>query len=143
MKTGARGLALIKEFEGCELEAYQDVVGVWTIGYGHTGADVDPDLYITQAVADELLARDLARFEAGVSRMAKVPLTQNEFDALVSFSFNLGLANLAGSTLLRLLNAGQKVAAAAEFPRWNRAGGRVLAGLTRRRVAEQSLFLEA
>ncbi|MGR2678743.1 lysozyme [Chromobacterium haemolyticum] len=141
MKTSANGIKLIQQFEGLRLKAYQDAVGVWTIGYGHTGPDVTPGLVITQAQADALLARDLSRFESGVTRLVQVPLNQNQFDALVCFSFNLGLGALQGSTLLRLLNAGDYAGAAAQFPRWNKAGGKVLPGLTRRRVAEQALFL--
>ncbi|UGA37973.1 lysozyme [Chromobacterium haemolyticum] len=142
MKTSAKGITLIQKSEGLRLKAYQDSVGVWTIGYGHTGPDVKPGMVITQAQADALLARDLERFEAGVARLVKVPLNQNQFDALVCFSFNLGLGALQGSTLLlRLLNAGDYAGAAAQFPRWNKAGGKELPGLTRRRAAEQAMFL--
>ncbi|WP_043632630.1 lysozyme [Chromobacterium haemolyticum] len=141
MKTSANGIKLIQGFEGLRLKAYQDSVGIWTIGYGHTGPDVTPGMVITQAQADALLARDLNRFESGVTRLVQVPLNQNQFDALVCFSFNLGLGALQGSTLLRLLNAGDYAGAAAQFPRWNKAGGKELPGLTRRRAAEQALFL--
>ncbi|OQS42352.1 lysozyme [Chromobacterium haemolyticum] len=141
MKTSANGIKLIQGFEGLSLKAYQDSVGVWTIGYGHTGPEVTLGLVITQAQADALLARDLSRFESGVTRLVQVPLNQNQFDALVCFSFNLGLGALQGSTLLRLLNAGDYAGAAGQFPRWNKAGGKELTGLTRRRVAEQALFL--
>ncbi|WP_047238153.1 lysozyme [Chromobacterium subtsugae] len=140
MKISHRGLALIKQFEGIRLSAYQDVVGIWTIGYGHTGADVASGRVITQERADQLLQQDLARFEAGVAKLVSVPLSQSQFDAMVSFSYNLGLGNLQGSRLLRLLNAGDYAGAAGQFPRWNRAGGQVLPGLTRRRLAEQALF---
>ncbi|OQS41126.1 lysozyme [Chromobacterium haemolyticum] len=143
MKASNGGIKLIQGFEGLRLKAYQDSVGVWTIGYGHTGPDVTPGQVITQAQADALLARDLERFEAGVARLVKVPLNQNQFDALVCFSFNLGLGALQGSTLLRLLNAGDYAGAAVQFPRWNKAGGKELPGLTRRRAAEQSLFQAA
>ena len=141
MKTSANGIKLIQGFEGLRLKAYQDSVGVWTIGYGHTGSDVTPGLVINQAQADALLARDLERFETGVTRLVQVPLNQNQFDALVSFSYNLGLGSLQGSTLLRLLNADDYAGAAAQFPRWNKAGGKELPGLTRRRAAEQAMFL--
>ncbi|OHX10516.1 muraminidase [Chromobacterium sphagni] len=140
MKTNAQGLVLIKQFEGLRLTAYQDVVGVWTIGYGHTGTDVRAGLTITNDQAEQLLRQDLARFESGIGRLVAVPLNGNQFSALVSFSYNLGLANLQGSTLLRKLNAGDYAGAAGQFPRWNRAGGQMLPGLTRRRLAEQSLF---
>ena len=141
MKANSAGLALIKHYEGLRLIAYADVVGVLTIGYGHTGADVTPGLVITQTQADQLLADDLARFESGVSGLALVPLNANQFSALVSFSYNLGLGNLRQSTLLRELNGGDYTAAANQFPRWDRAGGRELPGLLKRRQAEQALFL--
>ncbi|MCP1292527.1 lysozyme [Chromobacterium sp. S0633] len=142
MNISANGVKLIQQFEGLRLKAYQDAVGVWTIGYGHTGPDVTPGLVISQAQADALLARDLNRFETGVSRLVQVPLNQNQFDALLSFSYNLGLGSLQNSTLLRLLNQRDYAGAAAQFPRWNKAGGKVLPGLTRRRAAEQALFLQ-
>ncbi|WP_440216300.1 lysozyme [Chromobacterium piscinae] len=140
MKTNAAGISLIKQFEGVRLAAYQDMVGVWTIGYGHTGPEVKAGMAITQQQADQLLAADLETFEAGVGRTVTVPLNANQFSALVSFSYNLGLGNLRSSTLLRLLNQGDYAGAAAQFLRWNRAGGQVVAGLTRRRQAEQALF---
>ncbi|NHR05723.1 lysozyme [Chromobacterium haemolyticum] len=143
MKTSDAGITLVKSSEGLKLVAYKCPAGIWTNGYGHTGPDVTPGQVITQAQADALLARDLERFEAGVARLVKVPLNQNQFDALVCFSFNLGLGALQGSTLLRLLNAGDYAGAAAQFPRWNKAGGKELPGLTRRRAAEQSLFQAA
>lgn len=142
MNISANGVKLIQQFEGLRLKAYQDAVGVWTIGYGHTGPDVTPGLVISQAQADALLARDLNRFETGVTRLVSVPLNQNQFDALLSFSYNLGLGSLQNSTLLRLLNQRDYAGAAAQFPRWNKAGGKVLPGLTRRRAAEQALFLQ-
>ncbi|MGD1824861.1 Phage-related lysozyme (muramidase), GH24 family [Chromobacterium violaceum] len=141
MKTNAAGISLIKQFEGVRLAAYQDMVGVWTIGYGHTGPDVKAGMTITQQQADQLLAADLEKFETGVRKAVIVPLNANQFSALVSFSYNLGLGNLRSSTLLRLLNKGDYEGAAAQFPRWNRAGGQAVPGLTRRRKAEQALFL--
>nr|WP_199065153.1 lysozyme [Chromobacterium sp. ASV5] len=141
MKTSQNGIALIQKFEGLRLIAYQDVVGVWTIGYGHTGPDVRAGMIITQTQADQLLQQDLTKFEAGVSRLVNVSLQQNQFDALVSFSYNLGLGNLQSSTLLKLLNAGDYVGAAEQFLRWNMAGGRDLPGLTARRATERALFL--
>lgn len=139
--TGQRGRSLICQFEGLRLTAYRDMVGVWTIGYGHTGPDVKPGLTITQQQADQLLINDLARFERGVNALVTVKLNQNQFDALVSFAYNLGLGALQNSTLLHLLNDGNYQAAADQFPRWNRAGGNVVAGLARRRYAERELFL--
>ncbi len=140
MKTSPAGIALITHFEGLRLIAYQDSVGVWTIGYGHTGPDVKPGLTITRQNAETLLANDLTRFEHGVQRLVTVPLNQNQFDALVSFSYNLGLGSLQQSTLLKKLNAGDYPGAAAQFPRWNKAGGKVLPGLVARREAEATLF---
>ncbi len=140
-RTSSAGLQLIKSFEGLRLTAYQDMVGVWTIGYGHTGPDVRPGLMITQEQANALLAADLARFEQGVAKLVTLLLNQYQFDALVSFSYNLGLGNLQHSTLLRLLNAGEVTAAAEQFLCWDKAGGRQVAGLTRRRKAERELFL--
>lgn len=139
-KYSSGGLQLTKQFEGCELKAYQDQVGVWTIGYGHTGTDVKKGLTITEDQASTLLAADVAWAVTCVNKSVKVAINQNQFDALVDFVFNLGCANLGQSTLLRLLNSGQHSDAAKEFLRWNRAGGKVLAGLTRRRQAEMDLF---
>jgi len=134
------GLNLTKQFEGLDLNAYQDQVGVWTIGYGHTGKDVHPGLTITQQQADNLLMQDTQSAAAAVNRLVTAAINQDEFDALVDFVFNLGQNALAGSTLLRKLNAGDFAGAAAEFPKWCHAGGKVVAGLVRRRQAEQQLF---
>lgn len=141
MKISQTGIDLIKSFEGLELKAYQDVVGVWTIGYGSTGPHVKPGMVITPKEAEDLLRKDVSRFEACVDKQVTVPLSQNQFDALVSFAFNLGCGNLASSTLLRKLNVKDYKGASLEFVKWNRAGGKVLAGLTRRREAEKALFL--
>ncbi|MES2564390.1 MAG: lysozyme [Pseudomonadota bacterium] len=135
------GIQLIKKFEGCKLEAYLCPAGVWTIGYGHTGQDVVEGLSITDHQADALLQHDLARFERCVDNYVQVAITQAQFDALVSFALNLGCESLKKSTLLRMLNDGDDVGASLQFERWNRAGGKVLAGLTRRREAERDLFL--
>ena len=137
------GASLIKQFEGLRLTAYQDSVSVWTIGWGHTGSDVTPYMKITESQAEELLLKDLVRFEKGVNELVKVHINQNEFDALVSFSFNLGVGALAESTLLKKLNAGDpKVEVGDEFLRWVKAGGETLPGLVRRREAERALFLQ-
>lgn len=142
LSTGAKGVALIKTFEGLRLEKYQDVVGKWTIGYGHL---ILPDesfsAAIPEAQADALLRQDLGISEKAVNQYVIVPLTQNQFDALVSFTFNLGIGNLKSSTLLRVLNARQYQDAANEFLRWDKAGGKQVAGLTRRRTAERALFI--
>lgn len=141
MKISEKGLTLVKNFEGLELKAYKDSVGILTIGYGSTGPHVTQGMEITTEQAESLLKSDVGRFEKGVQELVKVPLNQNQFDALVSFSFNLGLGNLKSSTLLRKLNSLDYAGAANEFTRWNRAGGVVLKGLTRRREAEKALFL--
>lgn len=135
-----QGLALTEQFEGLQLTAYQDSVGVWTIGYGHTGPDVQPGLTITQEQASALLLQDAADAVAAVNRLVTVPLTQNQFDALVDFTFNEGQGNLASSTLLRELNAGNTAGAAAQFLVWVYAGGVQLPGLVKRRQAEAALF---
>ncbi len=134
------GLNLIKDFEGCVLTAYDDGVGVLTIGYGHTQR-VTWGQTITQSQAEKLLAEDLNYFEQSVSNLVKVTLTNNQFAALVSFTFNVGVGAFAESTLLRLLNQSQYQAAAAQFLRWVNGGGKEMAGLVRRRKAEQDLFL--
>ena len=144
-KTATRGIELIKNFEGLRTTAYKCPAGVWTIGYGHTGT-VDGKLIsggmtITAAKATELLKKDLAEFEAAVNSSVTAPITQNMFDALVSFSFNVGAGALRRSALLRKLNAKDYNGAANEFPLWNKAGGKVLNGLVRRRKAEKELFL--
>lgn len=142
MRTSQRGLSLIKSFEGLRLQAYQDAVGVWTIGYGTTRG-VNAGMKISKEQAERMLLNDVQRFEPEIERLVGVPLSQNQWDALVSFTYNLGSANLESSTLLRKLNAGDYAGAAEQFPRWSKAGGKVLAGLVRRRAAEQALFLEA
>ena len=139
MKTSQRGLDLIKQFEGLKLTAYVCPAGVLTIGYGTT-AGVTPGMTITAERAEQLLRQDIAKFERGVRDSVKVPLTENQFSALVSFAYNVGLGAFRTSTLLRLLNKGEYAQAAEQFGRWNKAGGKVLPGLTRRRAAERKLF---
>ena len=148
MQTSDKGIALIKQFEGCKLTAYPDPGtggAPWTIGYGWTqpvdGKPVRPGMTIDQATADRLLKTGLVSYENDVSRLVKVKLSQSQFDALVSFTYNLGSRSLSTSTLLSKLNAGDYAGAANEFTRWNKAGGKVLNGLTRRREAERALFL--
>lgn len=142
MITSVDGLNLIKSFEGLRLSAYQDIVGVWTIGYGHTGSDFSADTTWTEEQCELALARDLHRFEDCVGTLVNVDLTQNQFDALVSFCYNLGCQSLKISTLLKLLNQGDVTGAALEFTKWDVAGGHVVQGLLNRRLAEQSLFNE-
>lgn len=142
MKISQAGLELIKDFEGCKLTAYQDSVGVWTVGYGSTGGDVCKGLTITQDEAEKRLRKHLEGVERAILRLVTVPLTQGEFDALCSFVYNLGEGALAKSTLLKMLNASDYDGAAQQFLRWDKAGGQVLAGLTRRRQAEMRRFEE-
>ena len=139
MKTSEVGRELIKEFEGCRQVAYQDSVGVWTIGYGHT-KDVYEGQLVIKKTCDKLLEEDLDEFEGYVSKLVKVELNQNQFDALVAWTFNLGPTNLNESTMLRKLNYGDYESVPDEMRRWNKAGGEVLNGLVRRRDAEANLF---
>jgi lysozyme len=141
MQCSEKGLDLIRKYEGLQLAAYVCPAGKLTIGYGHTGPDVKAGQKIDVARANELLIKDVQRFEVAVNEMVKVPMTQGMVDALVSFSFNLGAGSLKSSTLLKKLNAGDREAAADEFLRWNKANGKVLAGLTARRESERKLFL--
>lgn len=148
MQTSEKGIKNIKDFEGCSLTAYPDPGtggAPWTIGYGWThsvdGKPIKPGMTIKQETADRLLKTGLVSYENDVLKMAKVKLTQGQFDALVSFAYNVGSRALSTSTLLRKLNDGDVKGAADEFLRWNKAGGKVLNGLTRRREAERALFL--
>jgi lysozyme len=159
MKTSSNGRALIERFEGCILQAYDDAsdhivpvggkaVGTLTIGYGHTNAagspTVTPGMTITKAQADSILATDLRRVEQDVNRLVKVPVSQNQYDALISFQYNTGA--LAKSSLLTALNNKDYTGAADKFMLYTngRVGGQLvpMAGLTRRRTAEKTLFLK-
>ena len=135
---------LIIYYEGCRLVAYPDPGSEdghpWTIGYGHTGKEVTKGLVWTQAQADAALAQDVARFASKVETLIKVSVTQAQFDALVSFAYNVGVNALADSTLLRLLNSGASSAAARQFERWDKQNGKPMLGLSRRRLAERLLF---
>ncbi len=142
---GAAGLALLKSFEKCRLTAYPDGYGIWTIGWGHTGPEVVRGLTWAQAQADNALVRDTAKATWAVNSSldadGAAAINQNQFDALVCFTYNVGAGAEAHSTLIELINAGDLVGAANEFPKWNHADGQVSDGLTRRRAAEQALFL--
>lgn len=138
----AKDLSLIKGFEGLRLKSYQDSVGVWTIGYGHTKGVTQGDT-ITEAKADMFLREDVKDAEDCVNQNVTVSLNQNQFDALVSFVFNLGSGNFTSSTLLRKLNTEDYIGAANEFQKWVYAGGQVLGGLVRRREAETNQFISA
>lgn len=138
--TSQTGINLIKSFEGLRLTAYQDSVGVWTIGYGHTSG-VYAGMTITEAQAEAFLKSDLKTSENAVNSKVTYAIKQHQFDALVSFTFNLGSGNFGSSTLLKKLNQGDINGAADEFGKWIYAGGQVLEGLVRRRAAEKELFL--
>lgn len=144
MRPSSAAYELIKEYEGLRLHAYQDSAGVWTIGWGHTG-DVKRGQSITIHQAEALLALDIGIAAAAVNRHVEAPLSQNMFDALVSFTLNLGERRLAESTLLKKLNLRDYAAAAAEFGKWVKAtikGKKVtLPGLVRRRAAERAMFV--
>ena len=139
MKTGSKGIDLIKHFEGCELEAYKCPAGVWTIGYGHIKG-VKEGMTITEQQAEEMLKSELNEYEGYINILVTAELNQNQFDAMVSWVYNLGGGNLKASTLLKVLNAGDYAGVPAQMMRWNKAGGKVLEGLTRRRQAEADLF---
>jgi lysozyme len=142
MKINERGKALIREFEGLRLQSYRDAVGIATIGYGSTGPHVRIPMEITVEEAEALLTKDLSRFETGVSAMLTgTPTSEDEFAAIVSLAFNVGLQNVATSTLLKRHKAGNKIGAANAFLSWVFAGGRKLNGLIRRREAERALYL--
>ena len=140
VKTSPKGIALITEFEGFRSKAYQDVVGVWTIGYGFT-LGVQPGDTITKEQAKRRLARELESYEAAVMRACTNEPNQNEFDALVCFAFNVGASGMAKSSVIKAHNRGDHQAAARAFSLWNKAGGKVWPGLTRRRAAEAALYL--
>ena len=146
MKISQSGITMIKTFEGLaklrndgKIEAYKDPVGILTIGYGHTKY-VHDGMVVTEHQANLFLEFDLRRFEQGVNDLVHVEITQNQFDSLVSFAFNVGISALAMSTLLEKLNRKDYVGAAKEFIRWNKAGGSTLAGLTIRRIKESQNF---
>lgn len=150
MKTGNKGRLLIQGFESCKLKAYPDAKtggAPWTIGWGHTGPEVKPGLMWTMAQADAAFISDLAVFERDVTSLVTIPLTQNQFDALVSFAYNVGsdidaddiAEGLGDSTLLKKLNAGDLSGAADEFLKWCKPKN--LPGILRRRIAERALFL--
>ena len=135
------GIDLIKSWEGCVLKPYQDEAGYWTIGWGHLIVEGENFSEITSERADAILEVDLLQAESAVERLISVPLTDNQFAALVSFTFNLGPGALERSTLRKVLNRGEYQAAAEEFPKWCYAGGHKSAGLLKRRLEEGTLFL--
>ncbi|MEG4246247.1 glycoside hydrolase family protein [Microcoleus sp. Pol10_D6] len=137
------GFKLLTTFEGCKLTTYDDGGGVWTIGYGHTGDDIYPELTISQTQAEEWLRVDLEKFESYVEDAVEVQINDNQFSALVCFCFNVGPGTdgFGGSTLLKVLNEGDYQGAANQFPVWNKVNSEPWLGLTRRRLAERALFL--
>ena len=139
MKISQEGLSLIKRFEGCRLKAYHCSANVLTIGYGHTSGVKETDT-ITQDEADKLLQEDVEQFEKYVDDYVTVKLGQSQFDALDAWTFNLGVGNLRSSTMLKKLNETDYVSIPSEMKRWNKAGGKTLDGLIRRREAESLLF---
>jgi lysozyme len=134
------GLSLTEGFESCALTAYQDIKGIWTIGWGHTGPDVREGSAITWQMAETLLSQDTMRAQLCVNTYVDVVLTQPEFDALVDFVFNCGTGAFKNSTLLKLLNEGKYAQASMQFDLWDHASGVVVAGLLRRREAETAEF---
>ena len=139
MIISTAGVDLLTHFEGLRLEAYQDSVGVWTIGYGHTKG-VTPSMKITESQANNLLKTELIEYQNYINEMVNISLDQCQFDALVCWVYNLGPTNLKNSTLLTLLNQGVKFQIPEQIRRWNRAGGKILKGLVRRREAEALMF---
>lgn len=141
MKTSRRGVALIQEFEGYSSVAYRDPIGIWTIGYGFIEGVQEGDR-ITKEQATDRLKRELVKYEQAVMQATGGGCNQNEFDALVSFAFNVGTDGMKKSSVIKAHRRGDKQAAARAFALWNKAGGKVWAGLTRRRAAEAALYLE-
>ncbi len=139
METSNNAIELIKSFEGFKAEAYYDSVGVLTIGYGTT-RNIKSNMIVNKAQAHDLLTKDVVKFESFVNRFVRVNLTQNQFDSLISWTYNLGPTNLKNSTMLKVLNQEKYDEVPFQMKRWNKAGGKVLLGLTRRREAEANLF---
>ncbi len=144
MKLTKEGLTLIKQFEGFRTHAYRDAVGVWTIGYGHTSMagmpEVKPGMTITEVEGDNILARDVDVFARGVQQLVKIKISDAQFSALVSFAYNVGLGNFRKSSVLSAVNRSDFQAVVRRLQLWNKAGGRILPGLVRRRAAEAALF---
>jgi len=146
MKVSDKCINMIKHHEGFVRKPYQDPIGLWTVGVGHLIGDgkklpKEWNKEFTDEEVDNILCEDLERFEIGIQRLTKVSLTQSQFDALVSFSFNVGLGNFQSSTLRSKLNRGDYEGASNEFPKWRKAGGKILKGLVKRRADERNLFL--
>lgn len=145
MKLNQAGIDLIKHFEGCKLAAYPDPGSggdPWTIGYGATGPDIKKGLIWTQKQAEDRLVSDLEATANKVTKLLKATIPDNAFSALVSFAYNVGVHNLANSSLLHLINAGNRGWAAHEFDKWCHAAGKTMPGLVARRAAERELFIK-
>ena len=149
MKTGPEGIALIKKYEGLRLSSYPDPATggePWTIGYGTTSTagvgKIKKGMSITEAQAESMLVRSLAAYELAVMHALSKPPTQHQFDALVSFAYNVGSTNMARSSVVKYLNVGMVEKAAGALMFWNKAASRTMPGLTRRRAAERELFLK-
>jgi len=145
MRTSEKGIELIKKYEGLRLNVYKCPAGKLTIGYGHTGDDVKPGMSINKEMAELLLKQDLRVFEKAINELVKVPINQNQFDALVSLAYNIGIGNFKKSTLLKLLNENKILEAGEEFMKWTKArqpgGLKELPGLVKRRAEEKTVFL--
>ena len=140
MEYSKQGLALTESFESCRLTAYQDVRGIWTCGWGSTGPDIVEGTIWTQEQADSRLVMDMQLAVSAVNRLVTIGLSQGAFDAIVDFCYNCGIGAFEGSTMLKLINAGNLEAAGEEFQLWDHASGKVVAGLLRRRIAEEQEF---
>lgn len=140
MRTSRAGIEAIKQFEGCVLGTYRCAAGVPTIGYGHTGHDVAVGQYISRDQAEALLVSDLVRFERAVEEAARRPMTQGQFDAMVSLAFNIGAEAFRKSTLVRKFNEGDTAGAGQQFVVWHKVAGQLNAGLLQRRAAELWMF---
>lgn len=146
MRVTEEGLALIRQSEGFRAKAYRDPVGIWTIGFGHTSAAGPPQVFEGLAITPEqgrkILARDVEMFALGVAKALRAPVTGNEFSALVSFAYNVGLGAFQRSSVLQAVNAGDREAVPRRLQLWVKAGGKVLPGLVKRRAAEAALFMK-
>lgn len=141
MRASQNAVDLIKQFESCRLQAYEDVGGVWTVGWGTTGPGIHEGTTVSQGVADAMLKSDVAQVSDALSRMIGISCNQNQFDSCVSLAYNIGITAFKNSTLLKLLLKGEKEAAGQEFLRWDKVKGQPNAGLASRRAKELALFL--
>lgn len=143
MVPSRNALDLIKKFEGCKLESYKDSGGVWTVGWGTTGPGIVEGLTVTQGVADAMLLGHIREIALDITPLVKLIPNQNQFDAIICLTYNIGVGAFKASTLLKCLLTRQFDKVAEEFLKWNHVHGKVVAGLTARRQAERSLFLQS